>query len=69
MADRPGAGSHTSLAFTYDRHGDLFSEVDSTAAVKLDAVRTLSLGAGMARTAQAVESARYSNFLRARGHY
>jgi integrase len=31
---------HSSVAFTYDRYGHLFPEVDEWAAAKLDAIRT-----------------------------
>jgi integrase len=31
---------HTSVAFTYDRYGDLLPEVDKQAGVKLEALRS-----------------------------
>lgn len=37
-------GGHSSVSFTYDRYGQLFPEVDSGAAARLDAVRTFGLG-------------------------
>jgi integrase len=39
---------HSSVAFTYDRYGHLFPEVDSGAAVKLDAIRA----GGLSRAAE-----------------
>lgn len=36
---------HSSVAFTYDRYGHLFPEVDRRAVVKLDAIRTDGMGA------------------------
>jgi integrase len=41
---------HTSVAFTYDRYGHLFPEVDHAAAAKLDAVRTHGLGMAEGRS-------------------
>ncbi len=35
---------HSSVTFTYDRHGHLFPEADTMAAAKLDAIRTAELG-------------------------
>jgi len=32
---------HASVAFTFDRYGHLFPEADTTAAAKLDAIRSI----------------------------
>jgi hypothetical protein len=40
---RSRAASHSSVSFTYDRHGHVFPEVDVGAAAKLEALRNFGL--------------------------